>query len=122
MHEAKFERTVYDKDTIKVPAVNQRGEKTEEQSNKRATLYKAPYSRMAITSCANQKNEGLRTYSCIPLHLRKDCLFEPHKTHVPTMLIETLETRQVCHLNKHVSDDRSTPRPIRAAGSRGYSS
>ena len=70
MHEAKFEGTVYDKD--KVPEVNQRGEKTEEQSNTKATLYKAPHARTAITSRANRRYKGIRAYSRIPLHLRKD--------------------------------------------------
>ena len=55
-----------------VPEVNQRGEKTEEQSNTRATLYKTSHARTAITSRANGRYEGIRTYSHIPLHLRKD--------------------------------------------------
>ena len=56
----------------KVPEVNRRGEKTEEQSNTKATLYKAPHARTAITSCANWRYKGIRTYSRIPLYLRKD--------------------------------------------------
>ena len=55
-----------------VPEVNQRGDEVEEQSNTRATLYKAPHARNATTSCANRRYEGIRTYSRIPLHLRKD--------------------------------------------------
>ena len=64
--------TIKTKETA--PAVNQGGEKTEEQSNKRATLYKVPHARTAITFRANGKYEGLRAYSRIPLHFRKDVL------------------------------------------------
>ena len=42
----------------KVSAINQRGEKTEEQSNKRVTLYKAPHAGTAITSRANGELTG----------------------------------------------------------------
>ena len=55
-----------------VPAVNRRGEKPVEQSNTKATLYKAPHVRNATTSRANGRYNGIRTYSRIPLHLRKD--------------------------------------------------
>ena len=55
-----------------VPEVNQRGEKPVEQSNTKATLYKAPHVRNATTSRANGRYDGIRTYSRIPLHLRKD--------------------------------------------------
>ena len=55
-----------------VSEVNQRGEKAEEQSNTKATLYKAPHVRNATNSRANGSYEGIRTYSRIPLHLRKD--------------------------------------------------
>ena len=72
--------TIMTKETV--PADNQRGEKTEEQSNKRAILHKAPHARMAITSRANGRNEDLRTYSRIPLHLRKDVpVGIPQNTH-----------------------------------------
>ena len=55
-----------------VPAVKQRCDTTEEQSNKRPTLYRAPHARMSITSRTNEKDEGLRTYSRIPLHLKNN--------------------------------------------------
>ena len=63
-----------------VPEVNKRGEKAVEQSNTRATLYKAPHARNATTSHANVRYEGIQTYSRIPLHLRKDVWFEPNRT------------------------------------------
>ena len=43
-----------------------------EQSNTKATLYKAPHVRNAMTSRANGRYDGIRTYSRIPLHLRKN--------------------------------------------------
>ena len=49
------------------PEVNRRGEKPVEQSNT-----KAPHVRNATTSRANGRYDGIRTYSQIPLHLRKD--------------------------------------------------
>ena len=55
-----------------VPEVNQRGEKSVEQSNTKVTLYKAPHVRNATTSRANGRFDGIRTYSQIPLHLKKD--------------------------------------------------
>ena len=54
------------------PEVSRRGEKPVEQSNTRATLYKASHIRNATTSRANWRYDGIRTYSRIPLHLRKD--------------------------------------------------
>ena len=54
------------------PEANRRGEKPVEQSNTKATLYKAPHVRNATTSRANGRYDGMRTYSGIPLHLRKD--------------------------------------------------
>ena len=54
-----------------VPEVNQRGEKPEEQPYTKATLYKAPHVRNTTTSRANGRYDGNRTYSRIPLHLRK---------------------------------------------------
>ena len=54
------------------PEVNQQGEKPVEQSNTKATLYKAPHVRNATTSRANGRYDDIRTYSHIPLHLRKD--------------------------------------------------
>ena len=54
------------------PEVNRRGEKPVEQSNTKATLYKAPHVRNATTSRANGRYDGIRTYSRILLHLRKD--------------------------------------------------
>ena len=62
--------TIQTKETV--PAVKQRCDMTEEQSNKRPTLYRAPHTRMVITSRANGKDKGLRTYSRIPLHLRNN--------------------------------------------------
>ena len=47
----------------KVPEVNQRGEKTEEQSNTKATLYKVPHARNAITSHANRRYQNIFTHS-----------------------------------------------------------
>ena len=38
----------------------------------KATLYKAPHVRNATTSHANGRCDGIRTYSQIPFHLRKD--------------------------------------------------
>ena len=55
-----------------VPEVNQRGDKSVEQSHTKATLYKALHVRNATTSRANGRYDGIRTYSRIPLHLRKD--------------------------------------------------
>ena len=55
-----------------VPEVDRRGEKPEEQSNTKATLYKAQQVRNTTTSRANGRYDGIRTYSRIPLHLRKD--------------------------------------------------
>ena len=54
------------------PEVSRRGEKPGEQSSTKATLYKAPHVRNATTSRANGRYDGIRTYSRIPLHLRKD--------------------------------------------------
>ena len=54
------------------PVVNRRGEKPVEQSNTKATLYKALHVRNATTFHANGTYDGIRTYSRIPLHLRKD--------------------------------------------------
>ena len=54
------------------PEVSRRGEKPGEQFNTKATLYKAPHVRNATTSCANGRYDGIRTYSRIPMHLRKD--------------------------------------------------
>ena len=54
------------------PEVSRRGEKPVEQSNTKATLYKALHVRNATTSRANGRYDGIRTYSRIPLHLRKD--------------------------------------------------
>ena len=59
--------TIQTKETV--PAVKQRCDTTEEQSNKRPTLYRAPHARTPITSRSNGKEKGLRTYSRIPLHL-----------------------------------------------------
>ena len=53
------------------PEVSRRGEKPGEQSITKATLYKA-HVRNATTSRANGRYDGIRTYSRIPLHLRKD--------------------------------------------------
>ena len=50
-----------------VPEVNRRGEKPEEQPNTKATLYKEPHARRD-----NGRYDGIRTYSHIPSHLRKD--------------------------------------------------
>ena len=50
------------------PEVSRRGEKPGEQSNTKATWYKAPHVRNATTSRANGRYDGIR----IPLHLRKD--------------------------------------------------
>ena len=61
-----------------VPAVKQRCDMTEEQSNKRPTPYRAPHTRMPITSRANGKDESLRTYSRFPLYLPVQT---PQKTH-----------------------------------------
>ena len=58
------------------PEVSRRGEKPVEQSNTKATLYKAPHVRNAATSRANGRYDGIRTYSRIPLHLRKDVLIQ----------------------------------------------
>ena len=55
-----------------IPEFNQQGEKPEEQLNTKATLYKAPHARNAMTSRANGRYKGIITYSRIPLHLRKD--------------------------------------------------
>ena len=55
-----------------VPEVNQRGKRAEEQSNTRATLYKAPHARNATTFRSNGRYDGIQTYSRIPLHLRND--------------------------------------------------
>ena len=41
-------------------------------SNKRPILYRAPHARTPITSRANGKDAGLRTYSRILLHLRNE--------------------------------------------------
>ena len=54
------------------PEVSRRGEKPGEQLNTKATLYKAPYVRNATTSCANGRYDGIRTYSRVPVHLRKN--------------------------------------------------
>ena len=51
------------------PEISQRDEKPVEQSNTKATLYKAPHIRNATTSRANGRYNGIRTYSRIPLHL-----------------------------------------------------
>ena len=54
------------------PEVSRRGEKPGEQLSTKPTLYKVPHVRNATTSCANGRYDGIRTYSRIPLHLRKD--------------------------------------------------
>ena len=59
--------TIKTKETV--PEVKQRCNTTEEKSNKRPILHRAPHARTPITSRANGKDEGLRTYSRIPLHL-----------------------------------------------------
>ena len=54
------------------PEVSRRGEKPVEQSNTKATLYKAPHVRNTTTSFANGRYDGIRTHSRVPLNLRKD--------------------------------------------------
>ena len=55
------------------PEVSRQGEKPGEQSNTKATLYKAPHVRNAM------RYDGIRTYSRIPLHLRKDVPFKHNR-------------------------------------------
>ena len=62
-----------------VPEVNEQGEKSEEQSKTKVTLYKAPHARNATTSRANGRYEGIRTYSRIPLHFRKEVQTQQNK-------------------------------------------
>ena len=70
--------TLQTKETV--TEVKQRCDTTEEQANKRLTLYRVPHARTPITS--NGKDEGLRTYSRIPLHLRNNVPIRiPQKTH-----------------------------------------
>ena len=61
------------------PVVSRRGEKAGEQSSTKATLYKAPHVKNATTSCANGRYDGIRTYSRIPLYLRKDMPIQTHQ-------------------------------------------
>ena len=70
-----------------VSEVNRRGEKPEEQPTTKATLYKAPHARNATTSRANGRYDGIRTYSRIPLLLKKTCQFEHSR--INTSKIET---------------------------------
>ena len=53
------------------PEFSRRGEKPGEQLNTKPTLYKVLHVGNATTSCANGRYDGIRTYSRIPLHLRK---------------------------------------------------
>ena len=62
-----------------VPEVNEQGEKSEEQSKTKVTLYKAPHARNATTSRANGRYEGIRTYSRTPLHFRKEVQTQQNK-------------------------------------------
>ena len=84
--------------TVKTKAtaleVSRRGEKPGEQLNTKATLYKAPHVRNATTSCANGRYDGIRTYSRIPLHLRKD---------VP---IQTQQNKRIGNHNKSNTDQK----------------
>ena len=89
-----------------VPEVNQRGEKAKEQLNMKATLYKAPHARNATTSRANEVR-NIRTYSRIPLHLRKDV---PIRTQQNTRIENQNESHTRCRF-KHVLDDRSIHPP-----------
>ena len=75
------------------PEVSRRGEKPVEQSNTKATLYKAPHVRNATTSRANKRYNGIRTYSQIPLHLRKD---------VP---IQTQQNKRIGNQNESSTDN-----------------
>ena len=58
--------------TTSMPSTAKTKEKPEEQPNTKATLYKAPHVRNTTISRANGRYDGIRTYSRIPLHLRKD--------------------------------------------------
>ena len=58
------------------PEVSRQGEKPVEQSKTKATLYKAPHVGNATTFRTNGRYDGIRTYSQIPLHLRKDVLIQ----------------------------------------------
>ena len=49
--------TIQTKETV--PAIKQRCDTTEEQSNKQPTLYRAQHARMTITSRSNREDEGL---------------------------------------------------------------
>ena len=105
-----------------VPEVTQRGEKAEEQSNTKATLYKAPHARNATTSLANGRYEGIRTYSRFPLHLRKDVpIRTQQKTHIENRNESHTDTNGRVTVNTCWTTNPYT-RPNRAAGSHGYSS
>ena len=87
-----------------VPEVNQRGEKPVEQSNTKATPYKAPHVRNNTTSRANGRYDGIRTYSRIPLRLKKD---------VP---IQTQQNKRIDNRNESHTDNsrrvKINPPPI----------
>ena len=108
----------------KVPAVKQRCDTTEEQSNKRPALYRAPHARMAITSRGSGKDEGLWVYSRIPLHLRNDMPIRiPQKTRADNQSNNNADlngkvTAKQPPKQTHVG--RQIHTPIHAAGSRGY--
>ena len=71
--------TIQTKETV--PAIKQRCDTTEEQSNKQPTLDRAQHARMTITSRSNREDEGLWTYSRIPLHFWNDVPIRiPQKT------------------------------------------
>ena len=74
------------------PEGSRRGEKPGEQSNTKVILCKEPHVRNATTSCANERYDGIRTYSRIPLHLRKD---------VP---IQTQQNKRIGNHNKSNTD------------------
>ena len=56
------------------PAIAQQSDMTRACSPRPTTPYKVPHSRTPIVSRAKGNSSGLRTYSCVPLHLRGNAL------------------------------------------------